>query len=64
MIKQDEEKQKQKHNAICDGHHYLQTNTNYEWRVFRNFNRYYFIQINNIILRLKLYMFIPIFSKD
>ena len=25
---QDEEKQKQKHNTICGGHQYTQTNTN------------------------------------
>jgi len=25
---QDEEKQNKKHNAICVGHHYSQTNTN------------------------------------
>jgi hypothetical protein len=26
--KQDEAKTKQKHNALCVGHHYTQTNTN------------------------------------
>jgi hypothetical protein len=25
---QDDEKQNKKHNTICDGHHYMQTNTN------------------------------------
>ena len=28
QVAQDEEKTKQKHNTICVGHHYMQTNTN------------------------------------
>jgi len=27
-VTQDEEKQNKKHNTICGGHHYTQTNTN------------------------------------